>query len=150
MSMASVRDGSAGCTWVDWVGNKAADLAPRKGAAIHPMPPMLHEVIKSSHLVIRYIARGLGTLGAHLVRLESPDVQPKVVAAVTGYQNNVCAQSLLLVEIPTEEQMRLSGQWRPRILHCEARRAARERRLQELAATGGERGQSRRERKRLG
>ena len=138
MSLASVHDGSAGCSWADWTGNKAADLAARKCAAIHPMPPQLQKVIESSHLVIRYIARWLGTVGAHLVRLESPDVQPKPVApAVTGYQGTVCAQSLLLIDIPTEEQMRASGQWRPRILHCEARRTARERRRQELAATGG-------------
>ena len=126
-SLNSVIDGSAGCTWADWAGNKAADLAAKRGAAIHPVRPDLGEIITNGRTVVSGIAKWLGTLGAYLVDLDCPDVQTRTVQpAVRAHGNYVPTQNLLLVDIPAEEDIRASGGWGPRVLHCEARRAGRE------------------------
>ena len=137
-SLARVRDGSAGCTWTDWAGNRAADSSAKKGAAIHPAAPGLKEAIQNGRILITGIARWLGTVGAYLVELDSPDVQPKVATrAIRAYGDYVAPQSMLLVDIPSEEDGQSSGEWRPRVLHCEARLAERERKQRDCEAARG-------------
>eukprot|EP00973_Karenia_brevis_P011584 1569168-Karenia_brevis.AAC.1 len=108
-SLRSVQDGSADMTFQDWTGNKAADAAAKKGAALHPMYPGLPAIIKDAAEETEVIAKWLGRLGAYLIDLKSPDVQPRAASH----------NRLELVEIPPVEERTVG--WQPRILHCEAK-----------------------------
>ena len=76
LSLASVQDGSAQVTWQDWHGNRVADLHAKLGAACHPAQAGMKEILETSRSLVTYVAKWLGTLGAFLVGLSSPDVQP--------------------------------------------------------------------------
>ena len=79
---------------------------------------MQQSISKGRALVIG-IAKWLGTLGVHMMSLETPDIQVRTPKA--DFQllcgGTVSRQGLQLTEIPEEPE---GHQWQPRILHREA------------------------------
>ena len=73
-SRARVVDGSAGMTFRDWAGNRAADQAAKAGAKLHPTKEGMGEAIADAQVMGRAVAKWLGVLGAYMVGLKSPDV----------------------------------------------------------------------------
>ena len=93
---------------------------------MHPAYPGLLEVIANAQGVVTDIARWLGTVGAYVVGLDTPDCQrredkPRPIVQPDGVR---WAASLELIDIPALPR---DGElWRPRILHCEAKNIAKD------------------------
>jgi hypothetical protein len=111
VALSKITDGSVECTWHDWFGNKCADLNAKRGAACHPVEENFKEIMENGRSLITAVARWIGTLGAHLVGLETPDIQPRAGKDGIGH-------SLELTHIP---ECKGSEGWRPRVLHREVK-----------------------------
>ena len=112
----------AGCTFRDWAGNQAADAAAKR-AAIHPVLPDLWPSIENAQGVIADIARWLGTVGAYLAKLGSPDCQPEqeqvqCIQCESGQYTPGGLELTDILEVAAE-----CGMWQPRVLHSEVRKA---------------------------
>ena len=79
-SRTSVLDGTAGCTLADWLGNRAADTAAKAGARMHTACPDMGTRLQNAHSLTQAVAHWIGTLGAHLVGIGSPDTQENLGA----------------------------------------------------------------------
>ena len=84
MSFARIQEGAVDCSWIDWFGNKTADLYARKGAGCHPAYPGLVNAISRGKALVGYLGRWLRSIGAFVANHDSPDVQEKVEQGLLG------------------------------------------------------------------
>ena len=112
-SEARVLRGGGGCSWAHWAGNKAADRAAKRGAALHPTRPGLAQRLQAAAEHTEAVAMWIGRLGAHLVTKGRPDIDATLPRAqrVTGHAKvKLQLQCAFGGERPTEEQPGRSDQ----------------------------------------
>ncbi len=122
-SRQEVLNGAAGISIRDWTGNAEADKAARAGAMLHPVSEELRQQIKDGHDMAKMVCKWLGTVGGHLCRLGSPDVDARPKQRVGGLE---------LVDIP-RSSLKPSWLWKPRLLHKEKRKVLQQAAMSEVA-----------------
>ena len=122
-SRQDVLNGTAGISIRDWTGNAEADKAARAGARLHPSSEGLRQQIKDGHDMAKMVCKWLGTLGGHLCKLGSPDVDARPQQHVRGLE---------LVDIP-RSSLTPTWHWKPRLLHQEEKKVRQQEVLPEVA-----------------
>jgi hypothetical protein len=122
-SRQDVLNGTAGISIRDWTGNAEADKAARAGARLHPSSEELRQQIKDGHDMAKMVCKWLGTLGGHLCKLGSPDVDARPQQHVRGLE---------LVDIP-RSSLTPTWHWKPRLLHKEEKKVRQQEVLPEVA-----------------
>ena len=126
VSLAKVRDGSAGLSFQDWAGNKKADEAAKKGAGMHPINAPLVERTESQRQLTREIGTWIGQVGAFLVSHGNPDV------STAGAEKPIACQ-LELTSVPMDFAA-VGRSWKPRLYAHERRSAGKSARVVTLAS----------------